>query len=1254
MALLLLSGCSNTGSNGGSGTTSANEEATTLENPVRLDQLGVLPASDSSASSYLLQLTNYSKDKYTLDSVRVIDLDTGKDSILVSVASQACSTVSANGSCSIQLTPHTSQSADVKLEVNLKDKQGKSKTLYQLIRLSSKLNAKTAGIAMVNDVSRIVSEDGNYSLSIPVILGDNYDEIRASNGSLLCNAPGYQAGNSCTYLVSGKASGTGAVVSTRLEGIKSGKVVTVQEANTKVEIGKGAHLLLSHGTVINTPQTSGEITIFNSGNTEAASVALTTTDTNLQLGTAAANPCQATIAAGDSCKVKVDVTGNTNGQGAVGVAYKDGANDHKAVTNVEYTVANAEAGVKFTQVSSDLENALIGGKTRIAEIKIENTSNRSLKNIKYYLAPANGDFKVVAGTDPACGLDGKHTLDAGGICLVKIEYKPTSEKTGGSINLVLNGKYTDQYGQEHSLVKEHGLSYSATKAGPLSWKQSSGNHNLVILSNDADKKEAIWDLSNTIAADEGLSATLSSDIALNPNDIVGLSVAAEPAGGCGTGAAIDGNAKCSYKVTYGPVSAEQAQKAIALQAKYNLGGEEQTTDSSIFKVQASATPIAGIKTSVTVKKSPTALSGNGSSATPYSFTALSNNTLELEYLFQNESGYIDATAFNVTTGNLPKGASVTGSDCPIGEKTSTLAAGSSCTTTVSVPNPSLFNAPNLTDSPLNGQMLNMVLPYSYSDGGKVIVEDEPDNRINVKFNRLWGTVNSTQQSVTEESGNYKIVVDTVVNVEANTPGVSYPLTVKPTLTNGISGVNLPVNLPSCEIANSSVKTCTTTLSLPNTHFAPGSDVIINYEVSGNTMAQTDHIKANTKVTIPGADLMALQIDAQYAPVWSTNAPSDIRLQAVQFPGNGGIIQIKNTGKLTVAKGSFEPKGDGYYIWKDNCNGVDLAPQASCNLEVVAVRTDSQTLRLQDMTTGLRFKAITTTLPGYNGSKNAADWPSKVKVQKFPLVKITAKAGQMYQADLTPEGNDHQGFNLGEDWNNNTRTFWEWAIQKSGEQETVVDYDVQTDSDFFAQISGDTGNENWARRSSTAIAQNDLWQKWTPDQSTIEPSGSWEKVTAKEAARAGFASAKLKNLEGNDVTVVSVARLAALKEQLNCIDKKLNRRIRVPGAQGPGAINLAYATGGCGSTHANGRYNRLQENLLQGRGLAPIAPGVYTGLLLLGTTQTKSTKATPTTTWNRNDSKGVMAYTDWLKRINPKIEPNTLYRAEIPIELTVVP
>ena len=166
IAVLLLSGCSNTGSPNSSGAPQTSEEATIIENPVRLDQLGVLPASDSSAASYLLQLTNYGKEKYTLESVRAIDLTTGKDSTLVSVASQACSIVSANGSCSIQLTPHTNKSAEAKLEVKVKAPSGEIKTLVQLIRISGKLSSNNGGIVMLNDVDRIITEDGNYSLAL--------------------------------------------------------------------------------------------------------------------------------------------------------------------------------------------------------------------------------------------------------------------------------------------------------------------------------------------------------------------------------------------------------------------------------------------------------------------------------------------------------------------------------------------------------------------------------------------------------------------------------------------------------------------------------------------------------------------------------------------------------------------------------------------------------------------------------------------------------------------------------------------------------------------------------------------------------------------------------------------------------------------------------------------------------------------------------------------------------------------------------
>ncbi|MBX9598038.1 MAG: hypothetical protein K2X04_05625, partial [Burkholderiales bacterium] len=596
MALFLLNGCSNSGGNGGSSIerVPTTEEALTLENPVRLDQLGVLPASNSSATSYLLQLTNYSKDKYTLNSLRVIDLDTGKDSTLVSVASQACSTVSANGRCSIQLTPHTSQSAGVKLEVNLKDKFGVSTTLVQLIRISDDLNANNGGIVMLNDVDRVITEDGNYSLSIPVILGDDYEDIKASNGSLICNTDGYQKGSSCTYQLSGKvAAGTSAVVSTRLEGIKAGKTMTVQEANTNVEVAKGAHLLLSHGTSIDDPATSGEITVFNSGNIKATSiVASVEAASGLRVVTASANACGTNLAANDTCRVKVSVVNTSNGQGSVKVAYKDGTTDNTAQTNVSYKLAAANAGVTFTESSNNLANAIVGGKTREALVSVKNIGNRTLEGVSYYLTAAgNSGLTLEKAASNGCNLTGT-TLAANESCNLSVKYKPTAAQLSNSINLVLNGKYTDQNGQSHALVSAHGLTYSASiaRSGNLTWSATTGNVDLSITNNDAKVESRIWELENTLALDEGLSAK-NVNVSLNSSTINGLKLTPINAAKCPLdNAEIAGNSSCQYIVSYGPTRDELMQTEVNLEAAYNFYAGTTETKSAKFKVASTAAP----------------------------------------------------------------------------------------------------------------------------------------------------------------------------------------------------------------------------------------------------------------------------------------------------------------------------------------------------------------------------------------------------------------------------------------------------------------------------------------------------------------------------------------------------------------------------------------------------------------------------------------------------------------------------------------
>lgn len=862
LALLLLSGCSNTGNSGDTRAVPATEEAVTLENPIRLDQLGVLPASNSSAASYLLQLTNYSKDKYTLDSARVIDLDTGKDSELVSVASQACSTVSANGSCSIQLTPHTSQSADVKLEVNLKDKLGVSTKLVQLIRVSGELNANSGGIVMLNDVDRIVTEDGNYSLSIPVVLGESYDDIKVSNGSLICNTDGYQKGSSCSYQLNGKVSGTSAVVSTRLEGVKAGKTVTVQEANTKVEVAKGAHLLLSHGAKINHPDSSTEITVFNSGNTPATSIgASVENNSGLEIIAAAANNCGTELIANDACKVKVRVKSSSNGQAPVKIAYKDGTTDNIAQTNVRYKVADANAGVTLTESSNNLANALVGGKMREAIITVKNTGNRALEGISYYLAPAGSSgLTLVKSATSGCNLSGA-TLSANESCSLTVKYTPTDAQASKSINLVLNGKYTDQNGQSHAILSAQGLSYSATKAssGNLVWSLIRGNANLSIINNGLNSESATWQLKNTLAADESLPAKEVNVSLVTSSTIDGLTVAPVDATACPpTNSSIAGNSSCQYRVSYGPTRVAQSQANVDLNAAYSFYTGIRESSDAKFKVAASAAPQPKIEVDVAI--AGTAVTGDGTQAKPWSFNAYHDKTVSLTYTFSNAGG-LKAEKFNVNTGNLPQGSALRTTDCPTGtEANSKLESGAKCTATIDIPDPELFSVPNLVNGNLNSASLKFDLPYSYNHNNS-IYSGQGDTKY-VKFNRLWANIVHTIQLTSSTESAYVFEVQSKISGLDNA-AQSYPITVTPSLKHLITGATLT----PCTIAAATKDSCINTISLPKNMFVPGSSLLVTFTTSANGLAAQNAIISDYSV---GSTVIAIHNQAELVNAFKGN------------------------------------------------------------------------------------------------------------------------------------------------------------------------------------------------------------------------------------------------------------------------------------------------------------------------------------------------------------------------------------------------
>lgn len=881
-----------------------------LANPVRLSQLGVLPASDSGSASYLIQLTNYGQDKYTLESARILDLGTGKDSKLVSVVSQACGVIAANGSCSIQLTPHTLQSADVKLEVHVKDEKGSIKKLVQIVRIDSELNAKRGGIVMLNDVSRIVTEDGNYSLSIPVVLGENYDEVKASNGNLFCNTPGYQKGNSCTYLVNGKIVGSSAVVSTRLEGTRAGKTETIQDANTKVEVAKGAHLLLSSGVKIMYPEVSTYITMFNSGNTEATDI-LSSIQNNagLQLDVAESSPCGTELAANDYCKIKVNVAGVINGQSPVTVAYKDNGADYTAITNVSYTVANAMAGVQLIGKSNNLANAIVSGKVREALIEVENTGNRELVGVNYYLAPSGrAGLKLEPAAIDGCDLSGNATLALGAKCNLSVKYTPTAAEAGKSINLVLNSKYKDEYQQEHSLVSLYGLVYSAdaVSAANLELTKISGNDILFILTDGRAQESATWSLRNTLAADENLPAS-DVNIVLDPTTIDGLTISPLKPVECPLGtASIAGGSSCEYVVNYGPTKQATAITNVTLKASYSLAGKG-LSNSDVFKVQADERP----KISVSVEasdggNSSVVFNGNGSQATPWTVLGSSNNFMLVKYVFSNV-GNFPAERFNVDVGNLPRGFALEQTNCNIGtDFIESFNPGESCEATFKTP---VFDfAPNLQNSNLNSASLKIDVPYSYIYDGSVY-SDHSDSKY-VNFSRLWTSVSHSGQisSITNDAYEFEVVTNISPIKDSR---VSYPITVTPTLKNPIAGVVLK----PCTIDSENQVSCINKISLPKDLFVPSSKLLVTFTTQGNSMNGLDEIVSDYLVVVDNTikikdesglraafkastagKYFILERDIALVESW----PLGVKLESAIFDGNGHTIT-----NLRTSSGFFD-------------------------------------------------------------------------------------------------------------------------------------------------------------------------------------------------------------------------------------------------------------------------------------------------------------------------------------------------------------
>lgn len=191
-AVVMISAC-NGNSSSGSPVAAEGGSVAPQQARVYFDSVGQIP-TQAQGNAFSVRIHNSFAKQFSLKSLSILDPKTGvADSSLASATGTMCSTVPARNNCSISITPHLTGSGSFILQAELLDSEGKLHILKQLLRVSDKING-TNGIVFDNDLNNLASVDGNYHMSFPVVLDAKFDELKASNGTVLCSI-GYNPGS---------------------------------------------------------------------------------------------------------------------------------------------------------------------------------------------------------------------------------------------------------------------------------------------------------------------------------------------------------------------------------------------------------------------------------------------------------------------------------------------------------------------------------------------------------------------------------------------------------------------------------------------------------------------------------------------------------------------------------------------------------------------------------------------------------------------------------------------------------------------------------------------------------------------------------------------------------------------------------------------------------------------------------------------------------------------------------------------------
>lgn len=518
LAGVITVGCSSSGANG-AGSTESTDSATFKKEALHLRASSMVPIVDNKATKAELILDSSVQSKLKLLSVKVKGDHLSTDQVDVS----SCGSLAPNGRCTISVQLPT-KSGNALISLVFQDEAGRKFSAATILSYEETNSFRNGIYYHITNNSTVIEEGGKSSYIIPMVLAEDFSELKVSSvsplssASLICDANAYKKDVRCDVIVNNV--GKNYENNIKIEGVlaKTHAKSSITIPYT-VAVGDRGNILVGTANVF-IPTANGassnikEVVLLNDGTADSTINSIDSEDKKIILDSKAC--LNRNLMPSEDCLVKVNAKSELNGQGVVQVKYD--VTEHTKFNVIYNGIENVGLTLNETSVSA-LKKTNVGS-TTVTTINVKNSGTSKLSKIKFAnLEAQNSYMRYIAANNKPCNTEGLQSLEQNEQCNVAIEYSPKVAQADNSIKFNAVASYqnvhniTTTYSSGTVNVDYSANSYTADLAMPDSMSNqitANGNdtHDITMtLTNSGDGKAKIE--TSTVPSGKELPAGMS-------------------------------------------------------------------------------------------------------------------------------------------------------------------------------------------------------------------------------------------------------------------------------------------------------------------------------------------------------------------------------------------------------------------------------------------------------------------------------------------------------------------------------------------------------------------------------------------------------------------------------------------------------------------------------------------------------------------------------------------------------------------------